>query len=101
MLVLGEINAMAGKRLLWTAGQATDAQLGALQIGENGDRPTRLSLNCAHDIVARLMLVMGAVAEIEAEHVCCRLKQSTYHLRARACRPERGYDLCVTAAVHD
>jgi hypothetical protein len=27
---------------------------GALQIGENGDRPTRLSLNCAHDIVARL-----------------------------------------------
>jgi hypothetical protein len=74
---------------------------GALQIGENGDRPTRLSLNCAHDIVARLMLVMGAVAEIEAEHVCCRLKQSTYHLRARACRPERGYDLCVTAAVHD
>jgi len=74
---------------------------GALQIGENGDRPTRLSLNCAHDIVARLMLVMGAVAEIEAEHVCSRLKQSTYHLRTRACRPERGYDLCVTAAVHD
>jgi hypothetical protein len=69
-----------------TLGQASDPQLGPLQVGENRNGAPGLLLNRAHDVVALLMLLVAAVAEVEAEHVGPGLEQGANHLGAGACR---------------
>ena len=59
-----------------------DPQLWTLQVGEDRDRPAGFLLDRAHDVVARLMLLVAAMAEVEAEHVGPGLEQGADHFRA-------------------
>jgi len=80
--------------------QSADPQLRPLQVGKNCDGAPGLVLNRAHDVVALLMLLVAAVAEVKAEHVRPGLEQGTDHLRTGACRSERGDDLGVALSAH-
>src|SRR3954467_13353566 len=68
----------------WPLGQAADPQFRPLQVGEDRDGPPGLSFDRADDVVARLVLRVAAVAEVEAEHVRSGLEQRPDHLRAGA-----------------
>ncbi len=50
-------------------GKRADAQLGTLEVGDHADRPVELLLRRADQVVARLLLGVLAVAEVEAEEV--------------------------------
>src|SRR3712207_1290341 len=58
------------------AGEGADAELGALQVGEGADRPPGVALDFPDGFVARLMVGMAAVAEVQPEHVGTGLEQS-------------------------
>ena len=50
-------------------GEGPDPQLGALEVHEDADRAPALLLDRANHLVARPVLLVGAVAEIEAGDV--------------------------------
>ena len=81
-------------------GKNPDAQLWTLQIGQNGDWASCVRLDLADDHMARADVVMRAMAHVQAEHICTRLKQ-----RADGCivvrgRAQSGHDLDVSKASH-
>src|SRR3954452_7336526 len=95
-----EANPLAFFKSDRTLGQASNPQLGPLQVGEHSNGPPGFLLDRTHDVVALLMLLLGAVAEIEAEHVGPGLEQRPDHFRAGARRPEGRDDLGVTVTAH-
>ena len=50
-------------------GERADPEFRSLQVGHDADRPADLALERADRVEARLVVLMGAVAEIEPEHV--------------------------------
>src|SRR5260221_539813 len=67
--------------------ESADAQLGPLQVGQNADRPTGLTLQFPQDGKARTVILRVAVAEIESKHVDPREKQPAQGVPIRACGP--------------
>ena len=94
-----EADALSLFKRNWTLGQAADPQLGSLQVGQDDGTPGLL-LDRAHDVVALLMLLVAAMAEVEAEHVGPGLEQRPDHVRAGARRPEGGDNLGMTGTAH-
>ena len=77
-----------------------DAQLGTLKVGQHGDRPMQLALDVADGVVARLVIGVGAVAEVEPEHIGASDKQVFDRLRGGRGRPQSGDDFGVTVSLH-
>src|SRR4030095_16493504 len=65
----------AGLQLDQAAGKGADSQLRSLQIHQDADRTPALLLDLADEVVALLVILVRAVAEIEAEHVGAGLEQ--------------------------
>src|SRR5205823_4286999 len=83
-----------------SARQGTDADLGTLQILQDADRTAGLALQGADRRVDPGVIVLGAVAEVEAEGIDSRQEQAVQHLRRRGSRPDGGDDLGVAVAAH-
>jgi hypothetical protein len=83
----------ARRQLRFAAFKIAEPQFRPLQIGEDADRPPDFLFDRTDFFEARAVLVMRAVAEIEAEHIDARLEQRAQSVGARACRPDRGDNL--------
>ena len=82
------------------AGDLADAELRALQVAQDADRPAEVGLRRAHGRVHLLHQVEGGVAHVDAEHVDARLEQALDHLGGVRRRSERGDDLDAPGASH-
>jgi hypothetical protein len=71
-----------------------------LQIQQNPDGATRITLNGANDVKAFFVVLMGAMAEVEAKNVSTRFKQSLNGLTVDARRAQCGDDLGISVTVH-
>ena len=76
------------------------AQLGTLQVGQHGDGAAHPALQLADGVVAGLMIGIGAVAEVQPEHVGSGDEQALDRLRGGRGRPQRGDDLRVSCSTH-
>ena len=79
----------AGGELRLAAGEIAEPQLRPLQIGEDADRPSGLGFDRADLLEPRAVLVVRAVAEIEAEHIDPGVEQRAQPL-ARSSSPGRA-----------
>ena len=73
--------------------EVTDAKLGALQVGDQGDRPAELAFGFPDEPGPLAMLVVRAVREVQPRAVDTRADQIEQLLPGRAGRPDRGDDL--------
>src|SRR3546814_14087195 len=64
----------------------------------DADRPLQLVLDRADGLIALSMVVVRAVAEVEAEHIGAGAKELADHLLAGAGGAERGEDLRISLA---
>src|SRR6266496_3166363 len=80
-------------------GQA-DPLLRPLQVDKNSDRPSNALLDGSDEFVALLVILVGAMAEVQAEHIRPCVEQATDDLRTGACRSQGGNDLCVAVTAH-
>jgi len=92
---------LAGLQFGLVAGEPADAELGALQIGEDGGRPLQLGLERADRGDPLLMVDMAAVAHIDAEGVRPRLGEAANHRRTVGGRPQGRQDADLAAARHE
>src|SRR3954468_14466004 len=81
-------------------GECADPQLRALQVREDADGPADLPLNGTDDVAALLVILVRAVAEVEAEYVCPRLEETSDDLRTGTRRAEGGDDLGIAVTMH-
>ncbi len=93
-----EAEGLAGLQMDAARGEAADAELGALDVGEDADRPSRLLLEGADRLDARGVILMRAVREIEAEDVHPGAEEPADDLWRGACRAEGGDDLGAPVA---
>ena len=80
--------------------EAANPQLGALQVGDDGDRTPERRLDVADRAVTLGVLLVRAVGEVQAEGVRARLVQRAHPLGPRAGRAEGRQDLGGTITVH-
>jgi len=73
--------------------ERADAQLRALQVEQDADRPAEALLKGADGLHAGAMVLVHAVAEVEAEDVDAGAEQGLDALRRRAGGAKRGNDL--------
>ena len=59
----------AGRQLDPPVGELADPELRTLQIGKDRDRPSCFLLDLTNDIVARRMILMRAMVEVEAKRI--------------------------------
>jgi hypothetical protein len=81
-------------------GKGADAQLWPLQIQQHRNGPPHLALDVPDQRQPLPLLGMGAVAEIEPEHVRARIEQGANGGPVRTGRTERGDDLSMPLASH-
>ena len=84
--------ALAGLELDAAAAEAADAELRALDVGEDADRAAGLLLECADEGDAGAVVVVGAVAEVDAEDVGAGVEQAAQHVRGGGGGAEGGDD---------
>ena len=95
-----EAKAVAGGELDPALGEAAEAQLWSLQIGQNADRPARRALNRPDRLEASSVILVRTVAEIQPEHIDTGLEQRANPLGRRARRAECRDDLRAASAPH-
>src|SRR5208283_3534049 len=66
LVIQVEVERRAGRQLDQPVGELADPELRTPQIGKDRDRPPYFLLDLTNDIVARLMILMRAMAEVEA-----------------------------------
>jgi hypothetical protein len=71
-----------------------------LQVRENRNGAAGSTLDLAHDIATRLMILVRAMAEVKTEHIRTRFKQGLDGFLAAAGRTQRGHDLGLTLTSH-
>src|SRR3546814_20650071 len=64
-----EAKALACRQHRFAVLQLADAQLGPLHVGEDADRPPQLVIDRADGLIALSLVVVRAVAEVEAAHL--------------------------------
>ena len=101
-LRLVEVNAKGGAWLERPLGVGEHAhpELRSLQIGENADGTAEILLDPADRAVPLGLLVMVAMAHVEAEHVGAGLVQGTDRFVVAGHRAKRGHDLQLAMAAH-
>src|SRR5689334_15224485 len=95
-----EANDIAGLEPDRTGCQRADADLRSLQILEDADGPPELTLDGSDRLEATLVVVMRAVAEIQAEDVGSSFEEGANHLGTRTRGAERSDNLGIAVAAH-
>ena len=78
--------------------ERADAQLGPLQIGQDGDRATEFLFQMANGLDGLRMRFALAMAHVDAKGVGARAQQLGQHLGAAAGGADGGQDLHLAAA---
>ena len=91
-----EARAVADQRL--AIGKGADAQLGSLQIGQDGDGPRELAFHGANGADGFGMDRVFAVAHVHAEGIGPCLEQRFQHVGIAAGGANRGEDLDLAVA---
>ena len=73
--------------------ELADAELRALEVGDQRDRVADLGLGGAHQARALAVLVVGAVGEVQARAVHARIDQLSQEVGRAGGRADRGHDL--------
>ncbi len=81
---------LAGGERDLMVGEDADAQLRALQVGEDGDRPPAFELDLADDLDERAQPIVIGVAHVDAEDVGAGLEQALDRVPGGRCRTEGG-----------
>ncbi len=95
-----EHEALAARQRDAAPGESADAQFRTLQVGQDADRPAGLCLDRAHGIAALAMVVMRAVAEVQAEDVRAGVEQGADGCLVAAGGAQRGENLGAAKATH-
>jgi hypothetical protein len=80
--------------------EAPDPQLGPLQVSHRADGAAARGFHLAHEREAGGVLLVAAMAEVEAEDIHARLGKVRDALPARACGTQRRHDLPAAVATH-
>jgi hypothetical protein len=80
--------------------EGADAQLRTLEVEEHADRLAEVAFDGADQVEPLLVIGMGAVAEVEPEHVGAGAHQRLDGAAVRARRPEGRDDLGVAGTLH-
>ena len=75
--------------------EASQPDLGTLQIEQNAGVHARITRRAAHRVDARRVLVLRAVRRIQAENIHARGKQLAQDAGRIGGRPQRGYDFGI------
>ncbi len=78
--------------------EVSDAELGPLQIADDGDRSAGLPFRCTDELRAPRMVVVRPMREVETRRIHPGLDECAYQLRARRCGTDRGDDLRAARA---
>ena len=95
-----EAEALAGDEVDAAAVEPADPKLRPLQIDQHADGAAGLRLDLADGLVLAPVIVMGPMAEIEAEDIGAGLDKSAQALRRVAGGAEGGDDLRLTLSSH-
>ena len=95
-----EAEAVALFQVMRAGGELAHAQLRPLQIAENRDRAAGIGLDLADDVIARLVILMAAMAHVQAEHVGTGIEQGADGIIVGGRWPQRRHDLHITVASH-
>src|SRR5262245_58849210 len=95
-----ETKGLAALDLRFAAAQLADADLGTLQIHQDADRPARLFLDLADQGMARAVILVGAMAQIEPENIDTGMEQGEELLAGRAGGPQGGDNLGQAFTSH-
>ena len=95
-----EAEALAGDEVDAAAVEPADPKLRPLQIDQHADGAAGLRLDLADRLVLAPVIVMGPMAEIEAEDIGAGLDQGAQALRRVAGGAEGGDDLRFTLSSH-
>ena len=82
-------------------GERADPELRNPQIGKDRDRPSCFPLDPTNNIVARLMVLMRAMAEVKAKYIRPRFEQRPDYILVAAGRSQRRDNLSLSMAAHD
>src|SRR5690606_19861154 len=93
----GDAHGVAGAPLDRAAGERTETDLRALQVGEDADGPAGVGGRRAYELVDLLVVVVVAVAEVHAGDVHPRFDEVTDLLRRRGRGAQGAYDLRSSA----
>ncbi len=91
---------VAGLHVDEAVGELAEAELGALQVGQDAERPVEHLGGGAHGGVGGGVVVVGAVAEVQAEHVRAGPGQGDHLIRRPAGRAQGGDDARAPLADH-
>jgi hypothetical protein len=80
--------------------ELAQTQLGALQVGQNAQRPLQRHLGAAHGLQRGGVVLVAAVAEVQAEHVRPGLGQRLDRARRPAGGPQGRNDAGAAGSVH-
>ena len=75
--------------------EASQPDLGALQIEQNAGMHARITRRAAHRVDARRMIVLRAVGRVETENIHARGKQLAQDTGRIGGRPQCGYNFCI------
>src|SRR5690606_14418304 len=92
--------ALAAHQCRRAAFDLSDADLRALQVLQDRDRPLELLLDRADDLAALAVILVAAVAEVQAEDVGAGQEQLADALPVAAGRTQRGDDLRIAVSAH-
>src|SRR5690606_14134408 len=98
IVIEGEFLADFKRSLLFREG--ADTQLGALEIGQYGDRPFDAPLHIANAGDQRAHRIMVGVAHIDAEDIGARFIELFDHRLVGGGGPERGENLDLATTLH-
>ncbi len=77
-----------------------DPQFRALKIGQNGDGTVKVMFYLTNDAVTFAQFIMGAMAHVQAKHVCAGFVQGADGVVIVRCGPKGRHDLRVAKASH-
>jgi hypothetical protein len=77
-----------------------DPQFRALKIDKDSYGTAYIALNSADQVVTLFMILVRAVAKVQAKNVSSRIKQTSDNLGTGACRTEGSDDFGVAVTAH-
>ena len=95
-----EAELLALLQLHRSLGEGAEAQLGALEVHQDGDRVLVFFFQCTELRDPLAMILMLAVAEVQAKDVGARLEQGAQTLGGCRGRAQRCHDLGEAVALH-
>ena len=93
----GDANGLAGRPVGLVLGEAAEADLRALQVGQDADRLPGFRRGVADPLVILLMISVFSVGKVQARDIHARVDQSANRILIGHSWAERTHDFCSSA----